>query len=300
MACHSLIIDGKNLVMRNFFAFAKGHLTTSGPESIETGLLHGSFLELFRLIKEYQPVQTIFCWDSPSLFRRTIHSEYKPHKLKSVMTDEQIRLFPGQMAIFREALTLLGIIQLVVDDVEGDDLVALCTIKREFRPAIVVSGDHDFWQLLRPDVSIWDPRVKRLYTLHEFEILTGFKSPTHHLAFKVFKGDQGDGVPTAIPRMKVKKAMEDAETLQLPAITKEGITGLTSIPYNGDLDVERKLARNFLLVSLHAALIVQSELLWDVKFEKPERCNWEKFIQFCQKYELKLVGKAFVENQRWL
>lgn len=292
MKCRCLVLDGKNLTIRSFFAYP-GTLSADGHA---TNLLHGSFLELFKHVKMFQPASTVVTWDSKSVFRRAIYAGYKAGK-RGTMSDGQFKSFTVQQHIFEEGLTALGVVQMKVEGVEGDDLVAFTVIIPENRPAVIISTDRDFWQLVRGEqVTIYDPRKKTLLTGASFSMATGFDSPEHHLAFKVLKGDPGDGVPPAVIRMGEKKAIEAGRHLKLmradELITHDPGSWL-AVHFDG-FDAEL-IIRNFKLISLHAAVMYQLPQLLHLRDITPPKPNWQRFLTFCKKYKLSVVAKAYGE-----
>jgi len=295
MKTSTLVVDSKNLIMRNFLAYPRW-LAAEGGE--RTSMIHGSFLELFRQIRMFEPERIVATWDSPSIFRRKLLPTYKLGKdgqRRGAMTEKDYANFTGQLKIFREGLAALGVVEVKVEGVEGDDLVALATITKRLRPITIASTDHDFWQLVRDDVQIYDPRTKTCCTMENFPKFTGFDSPEHHLAFKVIKGDPGDSVPTAIPRLGEEKAKVLARQLQLPKSVLLDELIMNIEPFR-TREISDALARNFKLVSLHAAVMIQSTLLSGVTFPETKG-SWEGFLEFCQHYQLATVMKAYEETR---
>jgi 5'-3' exonuclease len=292
----TLVIDGKNMTVRNFFAY---------PESLSVGetgtnLIHGAFLELFKHVKMFQPEQTVVTWDSriKSVWRRKIYEGYKAGARGS-MTEAQLKSFGIQNKIFQEGLDSLAVLQMAKDGVEGDDLTALAVIIPENRPSVIISTDNDFWQLVRGDlVRIYDPRKKSLLAGASFHLATGFDSPEHHLAYKVLKGDKGDGVPPAVIRMGKKKAVEMAKTFGLPSVTE--VPTEFYAKQEKDLEFAMRCARNFKLVSLHAAVMGQLRELIHYRGAKSPKRDWGRFIDFCKRYQLKSVATAYTEVDRYI
>jgi len=287
----TLVCDGKNLVMRNFYAYPDG-LSADGQR---TNLIHGSFLELFRLIAKFQPARVVFTWDSKSTFRQAIFPGYKAKRRGTPLAPAVWENLEMQIKVFREGLSALSVIQVAVEGVEGDDLVALSVLEKRHQPCMIISTDRDFWQLVRSGVvSIYDPRTKSVLGASGFSRVTGFDSPDHHLAFKVLKGDPGDGVPPAVVRMGEAKAKVLARTLRLPDTTwlreMDRHTRLSFAPF--DEAVEIAMARNFKLISLHAAIFAQRNLLASVRFDRPVS-HWSRFLEFCKRYRLTMVMKAY-------
>jgi 5'-3' exonuclease len=287
--------------MRNFLAYPRW-LAAEGGE--RTSMIHGSFLELFRQIRMFDPERIVVTWDSPSAFRRKLLPTYKlgkDGKRRGAMTEADYENFSGQLKIFREGLAALGVMEVKVEGVEGDDLVALATATTSLRPITISSTDHDFWQLVRDDVQIYDPRTKTCCTAEGFAKFTGFDGPMHHLAFKVIKGDPGDSIPTAIPRLGEEKAKALARKLQLPRPERlSEVVDLVALPLDVEpyrtREVSLALARNFKLVSLHAAVIIQKSVMADVEFPEVPG-SWEGFLEFCQLYQLSTVMRAYTETR---
>lgn len=295
MDTQTLVFDGKNLVARNFFAYPKWLANEGGSK---TSMLHGSFLELFRRVKEFKPKKTIVTWDSKSVFRRAIHPTYKAVNTETRFSKSDYENFSEQLRMFEAGLQALGVLQLKGEGIEGDDLVAYAALETRHRPATVVSTDHDFWQLIRPTIQIYDARLKRTITSSTFQKESGFDDPMHHLAFKLIKGDSGDGVPPAILRIGDEKAKVLARELELPTDLLE-IDRLDRIegPVGYQTkEVEEALARNFKLVSLHAAIFIQRRDLVTLPLETA-RGTWKGFLTYCQEYQLATVMKAFTEVQ---
>jgi len=297
----TLVIDGKNMAMRSWYAF-RGQLSVEGLGS--TSLIHGSLAELFRYVAKYRPERTIITWDQKSVFRRKLWAGYKNRV--SRLDDQAFSDLNYQMKIFREALTNLAVCQVECEGVEGDDLVALAVMNKSWRPTLIVSTDGDFWQLIREGVWIYDPRKKIHLGLPGFSRETGFDSPEHHLAFKCLKGDAGDGVPPVMNRLQEKNAKILARTLTFP----EDITRITETAMGldcQDLWVKHPdgdlawplLARNFRLVSLIAAVMMQKQSLSKVTFDFPKP-NYDGFMSFCVKYKLSVVAKAYGEVCQYL
>jgi len=301
MKTKTLIVDGRNLIMRNFLAYPR-HLAAEGGE--RTSLIHGSFLELFRQVRMFEPERIVMTWDSRSAFRQRLLPTYKlgrDGKRRGTMTEADYRDLSEQLEIFHGGLAALGVAEVKVEGVEGDDLVALFSMARVARPVTIASTDHDFWQLIREDVQIYDPRTKGCYNHLNFKRLTGFDDPDHHLAFKVIKGDPGDSIPPAIPRLGEEKARVLARLLEFPETIRSGeIEHLSEIildvePYR-TVEIRRLLARNFKLVCLYAAVVIQLPLLGDVDAPAP-RGSWEGFLKFCQRYQLATVMKDFAATR---
>jgi 5'-3' exonuclease len=283
----TLVIDGKNLIMRGFFAYPLD-LAASG---LNTNLIHGSLLEVFRHIIEFRPERTIIAWDSPtrSIYRTMVYADYKAGRKK--MEAGKFTVFMRQYAVFKEAINALPIIQLESEGIEADDLVAYIAVQDDCSPTVIVSTDRDFWQLVRGTrVVIWEPKKKHLLAGASFAELTRFDSPRHHLAFRCLRGD-GDEAPKALRGISDEKAKVIARNLDLP------LPGATlKFGWRDGTDMEPNLIkgvwRNYQLVCLHHAAFVQMEQLVKLDMTPPAH-RYDDFLKFCQKYKLKNVLESF-------
>lgn len=88
---------------------------------------------------------------------------------------------------------------------EGDDIVGVCCTKFKDDMKIIVSRDEDCQQLLNENTVIYNPVAKRLVT-HDDPI-----EPvnTEYFMFeKCIRGDSGDGVRQAYPKVRVTRIVE--------------------------------------------------------------------------------------------
>lgn len=288
----TLLIDGKNMVMRNFFAFSAA-LSAGG---VSTNLIHGSLLELFRHIKLFTPELIVVTWDSPtrSVYRRAVYPDYKAKR--GQMKPDAFKMMMQQYNLYREAIAALPIVQWEVEGVEGDDLIAYMAVQQANDPQVIISTDRDFWQLVRADrVVIWEPKKKSLLTGASFAKTTGFDSPRHHLAWKCLRGD-GDEAPCALKGINDEKAKGVARQLKLPVpgrVQRVVLEGYTNV------DLLQNISRNFELVCLHHAVICQLPQLMKLELDRPKP-SYERFLQFCQKYRLKNVMEAYDDVRKLL
>jgi 5'-3' exonuclease len=82
---------------------------------------------------------------------------------------------------------------------EADDMAGLLTKKLSANPAnriVLLSGDHDWIQLVRPGVTWRDARDATNYvTMDNLFDKTGYKTPLAFLEGKALQGDSSDVIP---------------------------------------------------------------------------------------------------------
>jgi DNA polymerase I len=155
-----LIVDLNHLAFRNWAA-NDGLATSKG---VLTGAIYGTLKSLIALSEQFKPVAIIGVRDSSSPFRRAIYPAYKANRLRENSTPEEARAranFEEQIEKLSGTLVDLGVPVLTVDELEADDLAALVAHGIAFEgTTILVSGDRDYVQLVRPGVLLLSPMLR--------------------------------------------------------------------------------------------------------------------------------------------
>lgn len=168
-----LVIDTPNLCYRAMY-------TTGGlsHEGQATGVVFGVLRDVQHLTRKFATDKVIFCFDHGKGLREQLVSTYKqarrdkektldPEKAKAKrQMREQIQLLKT------EYLAELGFQNVWYrDGYEADDLIATWTrfAMEDDEKAVIVSGDRDLFQLLRRNVTQYDPIQKKLFTHTWFE-----------------------------------------------------------------------------------------------------------------------------------
>ena len=116
-----------------------------------TSALYGFSVLVLKLFREHAPRGAAFALDAPyPTFRHDEYPGYKAHRgvAPGPLTAQMLRLV--------HLMDALGFPAFAVPGVEADDVLA--TLAREIReagdPVLVVSGDRDLLQLVRPGVNV--------------------------------------------------------------------------------------------------------------------------------------------------
>lgn len=165
-------------------------MTKSGER---TGATFGFTSALLKLIKDKKPKFLAVVFDSRGPTRRhQIYPQYKAHR--PPMEPE----LAAQQAPIRQIVSALALKSLEQPGFEADDLIAaLCFLaKEQSREVIIVSGDKDFYQLLSPLVSMYDPDPKKKSALNLESFKTRFNlEPEGFLEAQGLMGDSTDNIP---------------------------------------------------------------------------------------------------------
>jgi DNA polymerase I len=140
------LIDGYALIYRSYFALLNRPLTTSSGENTSAAWGLTQFLSKIR--KEHEPDYLGVVLDSGTSERTAKYPAYKATREK--MPDELRASFPR----IRELLAAFRIPVIELPDHEADDVIGTLALRAVERglEAIIVSGDKDFYQLVRPGI----------------------------------------------------------------------------------------------------------------------------------------------------
>lgn len=126
------------------------------------------------------------------------------------------------------------------------------------RPVVIVSGDADLFQLLRPGVKIFRPTTKKFVTVEDIQKKFHGLGPRHIRAAKSLWGDSSDNLPNCAPRQQrqLVPLIQEAEgdILKMIALTdgRVGETCLVHLRKNID-----QIIVNWRLVGLNSAVTLE-------------------------------------------
>jgi DNA polymerase-1 len=164
-------------------------------DEMPTGIIFGFLNQIFQLATKFDYPQFVFCWDSKRSYRREVYPQYKI-KNKG-LTEEMLDLIsiskPQFILIRTQILPRLGFVNnFIQTGLEADDIIAVI-IKHHSNQFVIVSADNDLYQLLNPNVSMYDPRTKSQYTEKDFVKEWGI-FPKDWAKIKALVGCNGDNV----------------------------------------------------------------------------------------------------------
>ena len=149
------LIDGYALIYRAFFALMQRPLVTSHGENSSIAWGIANFLK--RLLNTHKPELLGWVHDSGATFRDELYPDYKATREK--LTDDLQADFDQGLKRVLELLAAYDIPVLTAEGFEADDVIG--TMARKGVEAgynvVIVSGDKDFQQLVRPGVWLLNP-----------------------------------------------------------------------------------------------------------------------------------------------
>jgi DNA polymerase-1 len=149
------LVDGYALIYRAFYALISRPLTTSKGENTSAVWGVSSFLQ--RLLQTHKPEYLAWVHDSGLSFRHETYPAYKATREK--LTEELQADFDRGMTRICELLEAYKIPIVSLRGFEADDVIGTLAVKglEQKLNVVVVSGDKDFQQLVRPGVWLLNP-----------------------------------------------------------------------------------------------------------------------------------------------
>ena len=195
-----VVIDALNMFIRNYIV--NPMISTNGnPIGGAVGFVNS----VKKLMRETKPDQVIICWDGSggSQKRRTVVREYKQgrkplrknYKIEGMSEQSEKENMVWQQRILMEMLNEMPIMQLVLDRVEADDIIAMITQSPRYKgwQKVIISSDKDFLQLLDEETVLYRPIQKKAWTkktvIDEYGI-----SPENFVIARAIAGDKSDNL----------------------------------------------------------------------------------------------------------
>src|SRR6476660_716573 len=193
------LIDGYALIYRAFFALISRPLTTSKGENTSAAWGVVNFLQ--RLFANHRPEYIGWVHDSGLSFRHETYPAYKATREK--LTEELQADFNRGMERISEILDAFQIPVLTLKGYEADDVIGTLASQCSMTAmnVVIVSGDKDFQQLVRPGVWLLNPGRSGPASVEEqwVSVENGAERlgvpPAHVTDYLARGGDSSDNVP---------------------------------------------------------------------------------------------------------
>jgi DNA polymerase-1 len=166
----------------------------------------GFLKSLQKVTKKFQPTEVVVVWDGHegSQRKKSLNKNYKQgrapirfnRRLIDLSPEDQTKNKAYQLIRLMEYLNELPVIQVTIDFVEADDVIAYGARHPYYGGwnKIIVSSDKDFFQLCDDQTSIYRPIQDKLVTKQS--ILDEFKiHPNNFAIARAIAGDPSDNLP---------------------------------------------------------------------------------------------------------
>lgn len=296
-----MVVDTANILFRVAAAHGKYGVSTGSPEEKAGLALHMALNALNKFYKQFKPDQIAMTFEGTKNWRKeyTRSSQcisgrvYKANRVKDSSMEPFFELIKAFEDMARNHTSLVCLSNPVL---EGDDLFA--GYVQRFAEAgddvIGISGDRDFVQLLKyKNFSLINPDKGKPRTIED---VCGIDDAEFFMFEKAFRGDTGDNVFPAYPRVQKKRLLKcRSDEYELTKIMNETWeftdheTGTKKEFRVGDLFNENNVLMNLECQPDHIKQVIVETL--DHELVNHGKFSFFGFTKFCGKYGLKQIAE---------
>ncbi|WP_226034821.1 5'-3' exonuclease [Aquibacillus saliphilus] len=189
-----LLVDGMALLFRGFYATGYTGNFMINSKGVPTNAIFGFLNYFINAIETFSPSHVVCCWDMGSkTFRSDLYEEYKSNR-----GEPPVELVP-QFDLIKEVVDAFEVPNVGIVGFEADDCIG--TLANEYgqeNNVVVVTGDQDILQLVKPNISVAIMKkgqgnydVLRDDTFYEQRGI----SPKQMIDLKGLMGDPSDNYP---------------------------------------------------------------------------------------------------------
>ena len=134
---------------------------------------------------------------------------------------EYLETYRYSRKVIIDILNKLGVPVVIMNQVEGDDIIAVASRMKEVGESVILTDDKDLIQLATPTTKIYRPMRKEEWTYDR--LVEEFISPDHYMFIKAVVGDGSDNIPQVCKGVGGAKAKILADIYYSPNGGFEGI-----------------------------------------------------------------------------
>ena len=263
-----LIIDGQNMFIRNYVMSPQ--LDINGNP---IGGLTGFMRSLQKEVRRAKPDRVAICWEGPggSQKRREKNKNYKLGRKAPRLNREYTFATPeeerenkySQLVKLTEYLDNLPILQLSLENVEADDIIAWLCHCNEYAEwqKLIISNDKDFIQLCDDKTVLVRPG-KNEEVLNKNNVLEQYNIHPRNFAWaRAITGDKSDnlegvkglGLATVAKRFSFLSENKDYGLKDILTHAKNNNSKIKA--YQNVLDSEEIIASNYEIMQLYTSTI---------------------------------------------
>jgi DNA polymerase-1 len=206
-----VLLDAHALIHRSYHAIPR--LTHRG---MQLNAVYGFAATLLHIVRTLDPEYLAVCFDEKGpTFRDADYAEYKAHRPP---TPDELK---SQFPLCRQLVDEFGIPLFALAGYEADDLIGTLAeqAKTLGTPTLIVTGDHDSYQLVDDYVKIYNVsrgiQKAEIVDADSVRARYGF-GPEHIVDYKALRGDTSDNIPgvPGIGEVTAKKLITQFGTVE--------------------------------------------------------------------------------------
>ena len=314
---HIMVVDAMNMLIRSFSL-----LKAMNPDGTHIGGIVGFLRSLGYVTRIFDPTRVIVVWDGKggSANRKNINPDYKAQRATARIThwglydtkQQEMEALIGQLIRVQEYLECLPVVQLQMEKLEADDIMAYIAKQSSYskvKKCTIISSDKDFLQLVDDTVEVYAPVKKKTFTkdniFSELKVL-----PENYNIVKALLGDNSDnlkgvkglGIKTIVAEFP-KLLKEETNLDYIFKVAEEKLDGkkvFAKIIHNW-----KNVEDNFLMMDLHATSLdeTEKEVVMETMKTKVGKIQIGAFLAFLDNDNIEGITKntvGWLDNFRGL
>lgn len=273
-----MLIDGGHLSYRAYYKFKN----MRSMDGVNSAIPFGGPYILKGLISKFQPRKCIAVMDGGShKYRLELLPDYRKREKKLGWDAED---FSAQVNGLQDLLQAFGIPVVKKRGFEADDWIYKLAMvyRKKGYDILIVTGDKDFNQMLKPGVEIWNVSQNRKLTHYNLHHKIGYH-PDQCIDYLTFIGDSSDNIP-GVPGVGEKGT---AQFLEEHYSIKQFLHSESSFKKLDKKKLREIYTLNRKLISLphfYIKFMKKMPIAWVGKSNP--RFSHKKVLDICRKYDI--------------
>jgi len=170
-------------------------LSLHSTDGTDVSSLYGTLLSLSSWEKMFTSNDFYLCFDfgrNPE--RLSLYPNYKKREKDGDYDETVLKRIYSQVRMCEDVLNELKFLVFKFPDTEADDIISTLSFMFSSEQCVIISTDGDFLQLISPNIDVYHPIKKELYTFENFEEKLGLKLEDFVL-YRSLVGDTSDNIP---------------------------------------------------------------------------------------------------------
>lgn len=181
----TILIDGNNQ------AHIHNNVGRLSVGSLQTQAIFGYTKSIRNIRNTHFDSRLINLWDGKAQWRFDMNPAYKSNRDADPKIVAKKQELIAQRPYIERMLKALGVTQMLVSTHEADDMAGYLVMNSD-EPFELETGDGDWLQLVRENVTWHDPITNKRVTHANFLEMTGYFTPQEFLQGKCLMGDSSD------------------------------------------------------------------------------------------------------------
>lgn len=260
----TILVDASSLLFPT--ALTSGDLELCTSKGVQTTYTYTFLSDILDLACTFDSNRFIIVFDSKKNNRKKIFPEYKAKRReRDPKTVERLNSMFDEFPRLKDTLIKIGFPVYTEDGFESDDVIASFVYSNPEEKFIIVSSDHDMYQLMSDRVELFRPYNGRFFTMDDFNAKYPGVQPKDYWKILSLSGCRTDEVPSVVGERTAYKFVA-------------GILSKDSVYYHRIKEGKDKVQ--------FARRLVQLPLEGTPEYKVPQfSLNKDAFFELCTEYE---------------